>query len=89
MIWDTLKSLDKEINYYLPRLSSRQKQTVLTVVKTFAEEDKRDLWEDEIFLTQLDNRTAEYESGKVKPLTLTELEDNARKSYESKSVRKK
>lgn len=89
MIWDTLKSLDKEINYYLPRLSSRRKQNVLTVVKTFAEEDKRDLWEDEFFLTQLDNRTAEYESGKVKPLTLTELEDNARKSYESKSVRKK
>ncbi len=36
-----IKSLDKEINHYLPRLSSRQKQTVLTVVKAFSEEDKK------------------------------------------------
>ncbi len=86
---NTLKSLDKEINHYLPRLSSRQKQTVLTVVKTFAEDDKEALWEDEIFLAQLDNRTAEYESGKIKPLTLSELEDGARKSYKAKSGKKK
>ncbi len=40
----TTKTLDKEINYYLLRLSPRQKETVLTVVKTFAEESEDDLW---------------------------------------------
>ncbi len=37
-------SLDKEINQYLVNLDLRQKQTVLTVVKTFARE-KSDWWE--------------------------------------------
>ncbi len=77
----TANTLDEEINHYLHRLSSRQKKTVLSVVKTFAEEDGEDLWEDKIFLEKSDHRTAEYESGKIKPLTLTELEDTARKLY--------
>ena len=33
------KTLDKQISNYLPRLTLRQKQTVLTVVKTFADEE--------------------------------------------------
>ncbi len=83
------KTLDKEINYYLPRLNSRQKETVLNVVKTFAEEGEEDFWNDKNFNAELDKRTAEYESGKIKPLTLDELENNARKSYKAKSGRKK
>lgn len=85
----TVNILDKEINHYLSKLSSRQKQTVLTVVKTFAEESEDELWEDEIFLNKLDRRTAEYESGKIKPLTLAEIEDRARKSYKSKLAKRK
>jgi len=85
----TLKTLDKEINHYLPRLSSRQKETVLNVIKTFAEEGEDDLWNDENFIKELDKRTAEYESGKIKTVSLTELENNARKSYKVKSGRKK
>jgi hypothetical protein len=46
------------------------------------------LWNDENFNTELDNRTAEYESGKIKQLTLDELENNARKSYKVKLGRK-
>jgi len=60
-----------------------------TVVKTFAEEIEDELWEDEIFLNKLDRRTAEYESGKIKPLTLDEIEDKARKSYKSKLAKRK
>lgn len=86
---DTAKILDKEINHYLSRLSSRQKQTVLTVVKTFAEEGEEDLWDDKFFLAKLDSRTTEYESGKIKPLTLEELENSARESYKAKSGKRK
>ena len=85
----TTKTLDKEINYYLPLLSPRQKETVLTVVKTCAEESEDDLWNDKIFLAELDRRTAEYESGKIKPMTLDELESGARKSFKAKSGKKK
>jgi len=85
---DSAKILDKEINHYLSRLSPRQKQTILTVVKTFAETDEEDFWEDKNFLDKLDSRTAEYESGKIKPLTLTELENNVRKSYKLNSAKR-
>ena len=85
---DSAKILDKEINHYLSRLSPRQKQTILTVVKTFAGTDEEDFWENKIFLDKLDSRTAEYESGKIKPLTLTELENNVRKSYKLDSAKR-
>ena len=76
--------LDKEINHYLPRLTSRQKRTVLTVVKTFVEEDEENLWKDKKFVSMLDNRTREYESGKIKTLSLKQLEAGAKKAYKLK-----
>lgn len=85
----TAKTLDKEINHLLPLLTPRQKETVLTVVKTFAEEEDYDLWTDKEFLSGLDRRTFEYESGKIKPMTLDELETCVRKSYKAKSGKKK
>jgi hypothetical protein len=36
-------AIDKEINNYLPQLTIKQKKAVLTVVKTFAEEQKESL----------------------------------------------
>jgi hypothetical protein len=80
----TLNSLDKKINHYLPRLTSRQKKTVLTVVKTFVEEDDEALWNDKEFVSMLDDRTKEYESGKIKTLSLKQLETGAKKAYQSK-----
>jgi hypothetical protein len=80
----TLNSLDKKINHYLPRLTSRQKKTVLTVVKTFVEEDDEALWNDKEFVSMLDNRTHEYESGKIKTLSRKQLEAGAKKAYQSK-----
>lgn len=84
----SVKTVDKEINHYLERLSPRQKETVLTVVKTFAEEDYIDPWNDKDFLSDLDKRTSEYENGKIKPLTLEELEKGARKSFKIKPGKK-
>lgn len=69
--------LDKEIFDYLPLLTEKQKQAVLTVVKTFAEEQESDHWEDKAFIDELDRRAAELQSGKVKALTLTELQESA------------
>ena len=80
--------LDKQINEYLIQLNDKQKKAVLTVVKTFAEEQESDLWEDSAFIAELDRRTAEYENGKAKVLTLDELETRVRKanSYPSKKA---
>lgn len=61
-------SLDKEITQYLPQLNVKQKRTVLTVVKTFMEE-QRDWW-DEISVEQqhaIDKALAEMKTGKLTP----------------------
>ena len=80
-----VKAIDKQINNYLGQLNEKQKKAVLTVVKTFADEKAApDYWEDESFVTELDKRTAGYESGKAKVYTLAEMEDGARKAYKAK-----
>ena len=80
-----VKAIDKQINSYLGQLNEKQKKAVLTVVKTFADEQSAyDYWEDESFVAELDKRTAEYEAGKAKVFTLAELEAGARKAYKAK-----
>jgi putative addiction module component (TIGR02574 family) len=81
--------LDKQINDYLIQLDNKQKKAVLTLVKTFAEEQENEIWEDSPFITELDRRTAEYESGKAKVLTLDELEARVRTVYRSKGKSKR
>ena len=64
----TAAALDKEINQYLPQLNVKQKRTVLTVVKTFME-DQQDWW-DEIGEEQqkaIDKALAEMKAGKLTP----------------------
>ena len=61
-------SLDKEIAQLLPQLNVKQKKTVLTVVKTFMEEQKE--WWDEIGEEQekaIDKSLAEMKAGKLTP----------------------
>ena len=65
---NTATALDKEINQYLPQLNVKQKRTVLTVVKTFME-DQQDWW-DEIGEEQqkaIDKALAEMKAGKLTP----------------------
>lgn len=67
-IMNTATALDKEINQYLPQLNVKQKRTVLTVVKTFME-DQQDWW-DEIGEEQqkaIDKALAEMKAGKLTP----------------------
>jgi predicted transcriptional regulator len=60
------KSLDKEIVQYLPQLNVKQKRTILTVVKTFMEEQED--WWNEIGEEQqkaIDKSLAEMKAGKL------------------------
>lgn len=83
-----IKTLDKKINNYLTQLNTKQKEAVLTVVKTFAEEETP-AWKDKTFIADLDRRTAEYESGKAKTFTLEQMEANARKYHKVQSRKRK
>jgi predicted transcriptional regulator len=59
-------TLDKEIAQSLPHLNVKQKRTVLTIVKTFMEEQKD--WWDEIGQEQqkaIDKALAEMKAGKL------------------------
>jgi hypothetical protein len=77
-------TINEEITGYLVKLNYQQKKAVLTVVKTFADEQEQyDPWEDESFLSELDERTAEYENGTAELCTLDELETEARDSYKT------
>lgn len=80
----TATKLDKQINDYLLQLNDKQKKAVLTVVKTFAEEQEDEIWGDAAFIAELDRRTIEYESGNAKVFTLDELEARVRKAHKSK-----
>ncbi|MBX2925415.1 MAG: hypothetical protein KF746_24675 [Chitinophagaceae bacterium] len=65
---NTAKSVDLEIAQYLSHLNAKQKKTVLTVVKTFAEEQKD--WWDEISTEQqeaIDRALDEVKAGKLTP----------------------
>lgn len=65
---ETLKSIDKDIKYHLPLLNSRQKKTVLMVIKNFAA-DQKDWW-DEISEEQqraIDASLSQMKEGKLIP----------------------
>jgi putative addiction module component (TIGR02574 family) len=79
----------KQINDYLIQLNDKQMNAVLTVVKTFAEEQENELWEDKAFIAELDRRTTEYENGRAKVLTLDEIEARVRKGHKSKGKSKR
>jgi predicted transcriptional regulator len=64
----TVKSIEKEITEYLAILNPRQKRTVLSVVKSFAEGQKD--WWDEISEEQqkaIDEALVEMKAGKLTP----------------------
>lgn len=63
-----VRIIDQEIVQYLPRLNDQQKEAVLSVIKTFAAEQKD--WWDEISKEQreaIDQSLAEMKAGKLTP----------------------
>ena len=73
-------ALDKKIANYVEQLNTKQKKAVLSVVKAFAEEGTVDIWEDEDFVNEMDRRTKELESGKVKGYSWDEVKKITRQS---------
>jgi putative addiction module component (TIGR02574 family) len=78
--------LDRQISNYLAQLNSRQKKAVLTVVKTFAEEQDQEPspWKDASFIAEMDRRMTELENGKVKGYSWEEVKQRARNSTNPK-----
>lgn len=74
-------TVEQKINDYLLQLSPKQKKAVLTVVKAFAEEpgSEDNIWDNKDFVTEIERRTAEMESGKVKGITWEEVKQNSRR----------
>ena len=81
---ETVSGIDKKIVGYLEHLNIKQKKAVLNVVKTFAEEQPSDIWEDPAFIKTLDRRTKELETGKVKGYSWEEVKQKARNAVKSK-----
>jgi putative addiction module component len=74
-------NLDKKIAGYLELLNTKQKKVVLSVVRAFAEDEPGiDVWQDETFVKELDKRTRELETGKVKGYSWDEVKEITRKS---------
>ena len=78
-----IKSLDTQITNYLPLLNNRQKKALLTVAKTFAEEDQESAYSDE-FKKELDSRYEEYING-GKLISEAEANKRIRKIIKGKS----
>lgn len=53
--------IEKQITNYLPQLTAKQKRAVLTVVKTFADEQSDEYSEE--LKKELDSRYEEYKNG--------------------------
>jgi ABC-type polar amino acid transport system ATPase subunit len=83
---NVMPSVEKQIDSYLSVLSPAQKKTVLSVVKTIAEaqQDYGNIWDDENFVKEMANRTADYENGNVKMLQFEEVKKAAISNYKAK-----
>jgi len=84
-----VSTIDKQITKYVAQMNVKEKQAVLGIVRTIVEKQEDDPWEDKAFIAELDRRTAEYESGKAKVLTLDQLEARARKAHKAKTKSKR
>lgn len=84
----TAKSIDKEIAHHLNFLSMEQKKAVLGIVKIFAKEEDS-WWNNKSYLKEMDRRAEELESGKVKGISLEELEKRVKESYKNPRRKRK
>jgi hypothetical protein len=82
----SVKPLDKEITEYLRLLNETQKQAVLGVIKTFAHEEKT-WWNNKTYLDEMNKRFDEMESGKIKGISLDEIETGVRISYKKRKLK--
>jgi predicted HNH restriction endonuclease len=70
--------IDKKIQDALSKLNNKQKKAVLGLVTAFSEEEEvYDHWKDKSFVAEMDRRYDEYKSGKVKLISLDDVEKKA------------
>jgi len=84
-------SVEKQIGTYLSALSTAQKKTVLSVVKTIAmaQQGYNNIWDDKDFVKEMDRRTAEYENGTAKLYKFEDVKKAAISSYKAKTKTRK
>ena len=80
------KPLVNEITQYLGQLNQQQQKAVLSVVKSFVQEE--DWWNNKTYIAEMDRRFAVMETGKVNGLTLDEAEKKVRQSYKNSKGKK-
>lgn len=72
------KPLVNEINQYLNRLSVEQQKAILTVVKTFAQQDEVEWWKDKEYMTEMSKRVTELQSSTATGSTWEEVKLKAK-----------
>jgi len=83
-------TLEKEIIDYLSILSSKEKEKVLSVIKTIAlaHNDDDNIWEDKAFEEEMDSRAASFENGTAKTFTFDEMKKTTIEAYQTKKAKK-
>ena len=85
----SLSALDRQLNSYIPKLNATQKKALLSVAKSYLEpQQESEPWKDKGFISEMDRRFKEMESGKLKLYTLDEAEAYTRGSYKSRKRKK-
>lgn len=84
-------SVEKQIGTYLSSLSTAQKKTVLSVVKTIAlaQQEYDNIWGDKDFAKEMNRRTAEYENGTAKLYQFEDMKKAAVANYKAKTKSRK
>ncbi len=72
-----LKELRKEVKWGIDHADEK----IVRMMHAMLEVEQDDAWSDKSFVSEMDRRTKEYESGTAKLYTLEEMENNARKAY--------
>ncbi len=73
-----IKDIRKEVKKYIDFADDK---TVKMIYAMLEVEQREDAWADEAFITEMDRRTKEYESGTARLFTLEEMENNARTAF--------
>ncbi len=84
----TATAIRQKLCDYIRVAEDRKVKAIYTMLEEEIEE-AYNYWNDKEFVAELDKRTAEYESGKVKGITLKELESGARQSYKNSKQKNK
>ncbi len=77
----TIKDIRKEVK---KNIDFADDKTVKMIYAMLEVEQHEDEWSDPAFIAEMDRRTKEYESGKIKTFSLEEMEANARKAYKAR-----